>query len=267
MDDLIKNEKVEQYKLGWLFALIGAIFGIGVNILVFLNTYYNMIAAEERKAGGCGVIVEYFLPAYTDIGILGGVLYTIAFVGFLNKKSWAYSVATAGNICALQASFWTMVPALDGGIFPMYVFLFVPNVAIFVLLHKITGNQPWSRIKLGLLTGIAMVLAFMNGVAGTNRMMVIGWPIFTATQRLTWVAAIGLGITTHSIFNGIKEWTVPVAFGAALLEVAIGFPMAVASSISFEKFSMFFLAPFASLVILIIPWFPFWKKMFPPEEA
>ncbi len=263
MDDL-NYSKNDAKRLGWLFTLIGAVLGIGGNLWVFIMAYEPMMAAEAANEGGCDLIVQYFLPAYTDLAILGGIFYAISFAGFLAKRDWAYSMAVIGNILALQGSFWPMVPALDGGITPLYAILFLPNVALFFFLNKYTGKHPWSRVFLALLVGIGMVLACMNGVAGTNRMLFIGWPIFVATQRLTILSALAWGVVCYAILVKPQKWTPTLAFGAGLLQIAVGFPMAIASSISFEKISMFLAAPFVSLVLFVIMLIPgFWDRLNP----
>lgn len=261
MDEHLNDSK----RLGWLFSLIGGVLGIVGNMWVFITTYADMMAAEAANEGGCDLIVQYFLPAYTDIAILGGVFYMIGFYGFIRKRKWSYSMAVIGNIMALQGSFWPMVPALDGGITPLYMILFLPNVVLFFLLNRYTGKRKRSRVTLALIVGIGMVLACMNGVAGTNRMLFIGWPIFTATQRLTVVSALAWGFVCHAILVKPQKWTIDVAFGAGILQIGVGFPMAIASSISFDKISMFLAAPVVSLVLLVIVIIPgLWDRIVSP---
>ncbi len=251
--------------LGITLSVIGALLGIFGAMLLFNLTYEEYILAELNNLGeeGCEIIIRDFLPIISDLSILGGVCFTLAAYGFFTNEDWSISLAVVGNTLCLLAGFWPTIPAMQMGLVPVWGIIFLPNLIIFLLLTRYVASLPWVTVIFALITGIAYVMCFLNGIASTNRMETVGWPIFKELQRVNWIAAIGFGIVTIGILRrSDKEWVRILALGSAILEVAAGYPLATASSLSFEKFSMFFMAPVLSTVLLIIPLWPrLWDRL------
>jgi hypothetical protein len=151
--------------------------------------------------------------------------------------------------------------------------------------HYVAGI-PWITVLFALLTGIAYVMCFLNGVASTNRMKLflplegadistVSDPfitihtIFRALQRVSWVSAIGWGVTTIGILRRPdKDWVRIVALGSGILAIFTGYPVAFASSLSFGKFSMFFMAPILSTLLVLVPFFPrMWNRLVVSPES
>ena len=86
--------------------------------------------------------------------------------------------------------------------------------------------------------------------------------VFRALQRVSWAAAIGWGIVTIGILRRPnKDWVRILALGSAILGIATGYPVALASSLSFGKFSMFFMAPVLCSILLVLLLLPkIWDK-------
>ena len=61
---------------GWL-ALVGAGLGIIGNFLVFLN-WYDILKVTPSAEPGCEILIKYIMPALSDLGIIGGVLYAVS---------------------------------------------------------------------------------------------------------------------------------------------------------------------------------------------
>jgi len=169
------DEKKINYTLGGWLALIGAVLGIAGNFYFFLKTYHPLLAAQEIRCGeGCVMVITYLLPAFTDVGIIAGILYVIAAIGFFKKAKWAYVVAVTANVLALWTSFWPMIPVMDvmsehfTGFFPLHIFIFLPNIVFYFLINGTTGKRNFGRLVVGLLTGMAFIMAFINGTASLN---------------------------------------------------------------------------------------------------
>ncbi|MHA1942635.1 MAG: hypothetical protein ACW97P_13105 [Candidatus Hodarchaeales archaeon] len=251
--------------LGFFLSLFGALLGIVGGIGLFILTYEEYIEAELNNLGeeGCDIIIRDFLPIIGDLSIIGGILFALAAYGFWTNEDWSVSLAVVGNTLCLLAGFWPSIPALQMGLVPVWGIIFLPNLLIFLLMTHYVDDIPWITVLFALLTGVAYVMSFLNGIASTNRMETVGWPIFKGLQRVNWIAAIGWGIVTIGVLRRPrKDWIRILALGSATLGVVAGFPLATASSLSFDKFSMFFLAPILSTILLVIPLWPrLWDRM------
>jgi hypothetical protein len=192
------------------------------------------------------------MPALTDIGIFAGVLYALSAYAFFTRKRWAFPLVVIANVLALQGGFFLNVPFMAAGLPPVYFFIFFPNLILYFLLTWQVGRVPWRRILLGLFAGAAYVFCLMNGIASTSRIITIDTPIFYAVQRLHWVAMIAWGIVTVGILIRPKEWMRIVGLGAGLLELVVGIPLAVVTTIELARFSLFSLAPIFSLGLFVV---------------
>jgi hypothetical protein len=251
--------------LGFFLSLFGAILGIVGGIGLFILTYDEYMRLEALNLGeeGCEIIIQDFLPIIGDLSIIGGILFALAAYGFWTNEDWSVSLAVVGNTLCLLAGFWPSIPAMQMGVVPIWGVIFVPNLFIFLILPHYVDDIPWITVLFALLTGVAYVMSFLNGIASTNRMETVGWSIFTGLQRVNWVAAIGWGIVTIGVLRRPqKDWIRILAIGSATLGIVAGYPLATASSMSFEKFSMFFLAPILSTMLVLIPLWPrLWDRM------
>jgi hypothetical protein len=163
------------------------------------------------------------------------------------------------------------------GLVPIWGIIFLPNLIIFLAMTHYVEGIPWITVIFSLLTGIAYVMCFLNGVASTNRMKLFPasiateptiHAIFRALQRVSWASAIGWGVTTIGILRRPdKDWVRIVALGSGILAIVTGYPVAVASSLSFEKLSMFFMAPILSTLLVLVPLFPrVWNRLVMPQK-
>jgi hypothetical protein len=252
-------KKQTNNTLGMVIASLGALLGIVGTLLLFVRWYEPVMAAEVAVGRPDeGIIVQYIFPVLSDIGVIGGVLWALAAVGFGLRKSWAWTLGVIANVLALQGSFFPMIPPVTRGLPPANALVFVPNLIFFVLMLQVVRRLDWRVLAIGLLSGIAMVLSFMNGVASTNKMIVSGGAaLFVAVERLNWVAALGWGVFTVLLITKPRSWVRWIAFGAALLELTAGLPLGIATAIEEGGFSMFLPAPLLSLALLIalaLPW-------------
>jgi hypothetical protein len=256
-----------KQRLGAWLALGGAILGIAGTYAIFLNWYSPALTAEAAEPG-CEILLKYLMPALSDFGILAGVLYAVSAYGFFTAASWAFPLVVIANVLALQGSWFINVPFMAAGMPPVYFIIFWPNLILYFLLMKVVGGISWSRTLLGLVTGMAFIFCFMNGVASWSRILTIGAHIFVAVQRLNWVASIGWGVVTVGILRGPKEWMRTLGLSAGLLELVVGIPLAVSTTISLGRFSMFSLGPIFSFILLVIFVSPtLWQRLTSEAKA
>jgi hypothetical protein len=241
--------------------------GIVGHFVLFLNWYQIGMHAESAEPG-CEILLKYIHPAMADAGLLGGVLFAISAYGFFTQKKWAFSLAVIGIVAALLGSWFINVPFMAADLPPIYFALFWPYVVMYFLLMVYVGRVSWRRTLLGLLTGIAYIFCFMNGVSSTSRIITHGAPIFVIVQRLHFIAMIGWAVVTVGILLRPKDWMKVVALVAASLELTVGIPLAAVTAQQLGRFSLFALAPIASLILLVLlVWPNRWERITSLEEG
>jgi hypothetical protein len=254
-------------KLGLVLALIGAALGLIGSFMIFTQWYEPMMAAEmAAERPDEMLIVKYIIPALNDIGMLAGILWAVAAFGYAQKREWAWPVSVIASVMALQGSFFPMIPAASRDLPPAFGLIFVPSLVIYVILLWFVGRVNWKVLVFSLFSGIAFVLSFMNGVASTDRIMVSGAPTYVAVQRLNWIASLGWGVFTVGFILKPAEWVRMVGLGAGLLEMVVGYPLGMMTTLAFGHFSMFYPAPMLSTVLVLILLF-FWGRSFFPETV
>ncbi len=247
-----------NHKIGMIVAGLGAVICI-IGTLVLFIRWYDPVIAAEIAAGRPdeGVIVQYIFPFLSDLGVLAGVLWAVAAYGFGTRRPWAWPLAVVASVLALQSSFFPMIPPVTRDLPPYSGLIFLPSLVLYGMLLGIVRRVDWRIGIASLFSGIAMVLSFMNGVASTNKIIVTGLSLFVAVQRLNWIAAIGWGVFTAGLLIKPREWVRVAGIGAGLLEIAVGFPLGIATALEAGRFSMFLPAPLLSLgllTLLLLPW-------------
>ena len=248
-------------RLGVVLAIIGATIGIIGHYVIFLNWYRIGMAAESAEPG-CEILLKYIHPTLADLGILAGVLFAVSAYGFLTKAKWGFLLSVIAITLALLSSWFINVPYMAAGLPPIYFTLFWPYLILYFLLVRGVGRVSWSVTLLALLTGLAYITCFMNGVSSTSRIITIGSPLFILVQRLHWVAMAGWGVVTVGILLKPREWMRVVGLVSGSLELAVGIPLAYATAVNLGRFSLFALAPIISLILLILLLWPnIWSRL------
>jgi hypothetical protein len=251
----------ENRKLGGIVALIGGLMGIIGHFIIFLKWYVPGMQAEAAEPG-CEILLKYINPAMSDLGMIGGVLFLISAYGFFTKKNWSFLVSVIAIVLALQGAWFINVPFMAAGLPPVYFILFWPYLVLYFVLMMAVGKRSLIHTLLGLLLGMAWVFCLMNGIASLSRIITVGMPFFTFVQRLHWVAMLGWGTVTVGLIMKPKEWMRVVGLSAGLLEVVVGFPLAVITAQQLGRFSLFSLAPICSLILVILLVIPsIWEKI------
>ena len=256
--------------LGVIISLLGALMGLLLTPYFFMLQYSDLIAAEASLLGsglGCAVVVEFIFPVISDLGMIGGTLYLVAGISFMSGDKHAFKIAVVANVLALQAAFWPIIPLIVTGMTPWFAIMFLGNLVIFFLLLLSVGKISGKTTLMALLTGMAWVLAFMNGVASTNRIVYLTsegiplWVLYTAMQRVNWVASLAWGVTTVMMVLRPKDWVRKLGLGSGILAMVAGYPSGIISPFG-GGFSMFLLGPMLSTLLVLLFISPkLWEKL------
>jgi hypothetical protein len=233
----------ERSNIGAIVALTGALVGIVGVFAAFLLGYQPMIDMELAAGRPDeALIVQYVIPFLSDVGLVAGVLWAVAAYGFLTRQRWAWTTAVIANVLSLLTGFFGMIPAVSRGLFPTFLVVFLPNLITYLLLLAYVRS----------VDGAIIAISFFSGI-------LTGRPLVIAVQRVNWVAAIGWAVFTVALLLR-KAWAPRVGLGAALLTLVAGIPLAVVTTLSLGRFSLFSPAPMLSLALLILFLIPAGKR-------
>ncbi|OGO25890.1 MAG: hypothetical protein A2136_09780 [Chloroflexi bacterium RBG_16_54_11] len=251
---------------GGLLAIVAALMGIIGHIVLFMNWYRIGMGAESAEPG-CEILLKYIHPLMADFGMLGGVLFAVSAYGYFTRKNWAFFLTVAALVLSLLGSWFINVPYMAANLPPVYFPLFWPFVLLYFVFLRVVGKVSWRTTLLALLTGVAYIFCWMNGVSSTSRIITNGDPIFVLVQRLHWVAMFGWAVVTVGIIMRPREWMRVVGMVAAVTELVVGIPLTVATAQQLGRFSLFSLAPISCLVLLtLFVWPGVWQKLLNPAE-
>ncbi len=193
---------------------------------------------------------------------MGGAIFAVSAYGFFTRKNWAFPLSVIGMVLALLSSWFINVPYMAAGLPPVYFPLFWPYLLLYFLFMRSVGGIPWKTTLFALLTGMAYIFCFMNGVSSTSRIITHGAPIFVLVQRLHFVSCIALGVITAGILLKPKEWMRVTGLVAAVVELAVGIPLAFETAQQLGRFSLFALAPIACMILIVLlVWPGVWEKL------
>jgi hypothetical protein len=247
-------------------SIVSALMGTIGHMLLFQKWYVIGMHTQSAEPG-CEILLKTIHPLMADFGMLGGVLFAVSAYGYFTRRNWAFFLTVIALVLSLLGAWFINVPYLAAGLPPVYFPLFWPFVLFYFIFLRLVGKVTWSRTLLALLTGIAYIVCWMNGVASTSRIITIGSPIFTLVQHLNWVAMIGWAVVTVGIIMRPKEWMRVVGLSAALAELVVGIPLTVATAQQLGRFSLFAIAPIACVVLLILfVWPGTWQRLTDPRE-
>jgi len=247
-------------KLGGILAAVAAIIGIIGHFVLFFQWYQVGMHAESAEPG-CEILLKTIHPLLANLGLLGAAMFAVSSYGFFTKRRWAFTLSVVGIIAALLASFFINIPFMAASLPPVYFALFLPYLLIYFLIMITVAGRSWSRTLLALLTGIAYIVCWMNGVSSTSRIITVGADIFVLVQMLHWVAMAGWAVVTAGILIQPKEWQRVLGLVSGVLELFVGIPLAAVTAQQLGRFSLFALAPIVCLILVILlVWPGKWKK-------
>ncbi len=251
----------KENRWGAIVTLILGLLGIIGTYMIFMN-WFGPARNAEAAEPGCEILLGYLMPALSDFGITAGVIFLVSSYGYYMGSKWAFPASIVASALALQGSWFINVPMMAAGLPPIYFIIFWPNLLGYFLLVKVVGARSWKRTLLGFGTGMAFIFCFMNGVASWSRIITIGTEIFTLVQRMNWIASIGFFVVTVGVILQPREWMRVVAMCAGLLELVVGIPLVIATTISLGRFSLFSFGPIMAMVLSVLCIWPgVWERL------
>ena len=270
-----------------IIALILGVAGVYLSYDFIFRFLGPILDAETAAATECGATAPFYIPAFAAIGIVGGIFWLVASVGFFQNKKWAYAVSVYGVIISLFASLWPNIPAMESGaaVPGPWFLLFVPNLVVYFYLVQKKGKSSVGKTYFGLVVGMAFILNFINAIAATTRMVnrlpetnagdFSGAFMYMLTMPTNMIASALFGVAAVGMFlSKKKDWVRIVGLGGAFMAIVAGFPLAYYSTFIHTAleglepaFSMFTLGPVVSLlagVVYIIP--GLWNKLMDNKE-
>ena len=291
MTENVKNttDDAPEYNriLGIINSIILAILGMGVATTLFLRNYELYIAEEIKICPvGCEHIITWFMPMYNDMEVIGGLLSLFAAYAFYRREKWAAKLMMLGNTLILKFAFWPLIPAMDVGIFPEWIYLFFPATLLFVVNAWLVAKISWGRIITSMLFGMAAVTSFMSGTSATNMYMKTMFMIenggsaapgtmalwnrielYMLVQRLGWLSGLMLLAACYAVLFFPRHRVRMVAIAASLIVLLYEVPLAWLISILKDEFSMMFYGPIIIVIFLPIILHPgLWKKFVNPID-
>lgn len=247
-------------RLGGFLAAFAAVIGIVGHFVLFFQWYQVGMHAESAEPG-CEILLKTIHPLLANLGLLGAALFAVSSYGFFTKRKWAFTLSVIGIIPALLGSFFVNIPFMAAKLPPVYFTLFFPYLVIYILMMVTVGKRSWGRTLLALLTGIAYIVCWMNGISSTSRIITVGADIFVLVQMLHWVAMIGWGVVTAGILLQPREWQRVLGLVSGVTELIVGLPLAFVTAQQLGRFSLFALAPIVCLILVVIlVWPGLWKR-------
>ena len=269
---------------GWMgiVSLIMGIGGIVGHYVLNLLHMWPLLLHEIAELNECAAAVPIFFPLFLNIGVIGGIFWIIAGIGFFEKKNWAFATAVIGIVLSLKSSFWPNIPIMEGhlALVSPWFYIFLPNLVMYFVVLRVSGREPWRKIWLGLIGGIAFILNFINGIAATTRLLNHWDPedlvdgnvgqMFVLTQYGNIMASIAFGVFVIGLFLAKNlQWVRIVGLIGTILAISAGFPLAIFSMFFFHiqtGFSMFIMAPVISSLVGIVFLIPgLWRKFTEPR--
>lgn len=255
----------DNYKLGAVLALIGAVVGM-IGFYLFVQIYNPLITTMvnlNRAHEGQSVRYTFAVLGYLTIG--AGALWSLALYGFLTRERWAWMLGIIASTVSILAGFFPAVPAMDAKTAPVTLVIFVANLILWLALFVVRKTD-WRIVVLALFAGIAFTLSFMDGVAPIAKFHeTLGKDaavnaLYLFVQQINWWASAAWAVFIFALVAR-KPWARVVGIGAGLLECWGGYPVGVLNMLEVKRFSLFLPAPLLSTALVIFLMLPVGRKL------
>lgn len=254
----------DNFKLGIVLAVVGSLIGV-IALLVFAQIYNPMITTMVNlNRAHEGQAIRYAFPVLAYLAITAGVLWMVALYGFATKETWAWMLGLIATTFSLLAGFFPMIPAMDAKAVPLTGVIFGPSLILWVGLFFVRKID--RRIALlAFVSGLAYVLAFMNGVATIAKFHAsVGQDtlngLYLMVQQINWWASAAWAIFIFALL-GRQTWARVLGIGAGLMACMGGIPLAVLNTWEAGRFSLFTPSPLLSIALIVFLMTPFARQL------
>lgn len=252
-----------NHKLGIALSVIGILVGFLAMTLIaciYMPVVEGKIL-EGRPDEAITVRIVYALMGW--IGMAGGAIWGVSLFGFLNKKVWAWSLGVGAATLQILSGFFPMIPAGSIGMFSPTLWVILIALALWFGMMWV-GGVKGKIILLALITGMAYVMTFIDGVGGISRYQTVKIPftigMYAMGQMVCWLAAAAWVVFIVYLASGNPR-TITTGILAAGLSIYGGIPVGITDVVRLGRFSMFLPGPILSLIILVIILLPGPNKM------
>lgn len=254
----------DNFKLGAVLAVVGVITGV-IGFFAFTQVYNPLIETMIKlNRAHEAASVRYTFAVLGYLVIAAGALWTLALYGFLTKERWAWMLGIIASTLSILAGFFPAVPAMDAKQSPATIVVFVSSLVLWLALLLFVRKTDWRIVVLALITGIAFVLSFMDGVAPIAKFHESAGQgavnaLYLFVQQINWWASAAWAVFLFALL-GRKSWGRVVGIGAGLLECWGGYPVGVLNMLEVKRFSLFLPAPLLSTALVIFLMMPVARK-------
>ncbi|MDD4873728.1 MAG: hypothetical protein PHE15_01970, partial [Dehalococcoidales bacterium] len=229
-----------KHKPAVIIAVIGSFYSLFATYIIFINHWqeaYWAKAAQYRADES--VIIEWIYPALHDIAMIGSVILLVS--AFLHRREhkWAWNVSMMGILLMVLGTVFPIVGSGSAGIFPMYIFVAIPNLAVFYLFLCYVRKADGTIVALATIVGITYTVCLLNGIASASRAIqhggvegihifagMEGYPDegssakFVASMRLNWFAsALWISFMMTMLLKKAKHYLVMISTAAVVLSL------------------------------------------------
>ncbi len=264
-----------KHKPGMIIAIVGSLYNMLATYTIFINHWQDAYWAKAAQyRADESVIIKYIYPALHDVAMIGGIILLLSAFLHHREHKWAWNVSMLGILIMVLGTVFPIVGSGSAGIFPMYIFVAIPNLVVFYLFLCYVRKVPGKIVALATIIGVTYTVCLFNGIASGSRAVQHGgvegihifagqegYPDegspakFVASQRLNWFAS-GLWITFTMMLlsKKPKSYLVPISTAAVVLALFGGILLAMDTIVTEKTFSMFALAPLLSVGIFLFTW-------------
>lgn len=252
------------------------IAGIAIGILspfFFFGQYTTILSGffEAGKPPGT-VLQSYLQPVFAEILMVAAVFLIVSGLGFFYNRKWAFIVGVIGSVIGLWGGWMLAMFPLMVALPPFQMSTFVLSAIVFFTLIVYVNKTELKVWLTSFVFGMAFVMTFMNGTASLNKMIGVGLKarnsapnsphvsmikmngndglIFEFVQQFLYIGALGFAIICVAVLFR-QNWVLPVGFGAGLIGVVGGIPVAYLDSVDQSHVSQFFYGPGLAVIVLL----------------
>ncbi len=268
-----------KHRQASVLAVLGSLYCMLATFIIFINHWQeSYLAKAGQHRPDETVIVAWIYPALLDIAFIGAALLLASAFLHHREHKRAWDLSMLGILLMVLGTVFPIVGSASAGIFPKYIYVAIPNLALFyiflIYIRKVNGKI----IALATVVGLVYSVSLFNGIAsasrfhqhgGVNNVHLFagepGYPEigdsakFAASMRLNWFACVTwISFMMTMLMKKPKNVLLILSTVAVVLNLFGGILLSLDSIINLgSSFSMFAVAPILAILItayIASPW-------------